>query len=271
MIEAHEISPRDPRVIYSLGETYVALKDWDKAQQFLDQMQAIVPGHPRGYQLKAAIASQRDRNYRSAARDLELASADLSFFCWPIFNALVQAGDFRKAQNIESCDVENKRRGEPLTADLASGLALRFAGNLEAGRSRLNSARADIESRLEDDPEDFFVNLSMCMVEGGLGNVEDALQACRTAESRLFADAFARNNLKVQIAYGFALGGVSGEALRLLEEALDDGLNVSAQTTADHPAFMSLHDDARWQQLMKRHGVTVPPPWASDKGLGASE
>jgi TolB-like protein/Tfp pilus assembly protein PilF len=258
MFRVLALAPRDQQIIYSLGETYSALRQFDKAQSYLDKLVALNPASPRLAHLRAQILGNRDGDFLGSARNFQLASIDLQFLKWNVWTAFNHAGDYEASMAFLA---EQQEEGMPgwkssrqlNTVPILSALTMFYAEDPAAIPS-LNEVQTSILTALEAHPEEFEVNLLQCLVSGALGE-PSTIGACEAAIRVMRNDAFDRPWEMVSTAQGFALGGHSDRALDILQEVLESPIGPATIDIKANPAFRSLHESDRWQALMRQHGA----------------
>jgi len=236
-------APRDRELIYSMGETYSAMRDFDNAQIYLDMLLGVDPGTARGYQLQAYLAAGRDDDFKSSARLLNLAS-DLNYLADEAWSSLVMAGEYDEA--LLAADAIEKGDGIP---GLLSGWTMLASGEAEAAVPMLEKAKQELLGRLKDKPDNFGELLTMCGLTGALRENEASLTYCQAAINALPEDAFSRQVWLEEVAGGLAMGGHHEMALDLVEGIFEARMGPSYNHVRRNPGFRSLHETERWQHL----------------------
>lgn len=237
------LSPRNRELIYSMGETYNAMRDFDQAQIYLDLLLSVDPSTARGYQLQGAQLVGRDGDFKSAARFLGLAK-DLGFLEYDAWSYLLSAGDYENAM-LAAETVES-----PYTPEsMLKGLTMLLSGKPDSAHPMLVEAREHLQAALEKNPGDFNYLLSMCMLQGALQETEASLTYCQAAEAALPDDAFDHAQWLEDLAGGLAMGGHPDRALDLIDAIFEAPLGPSYNQVRRNPKFISLHQSERWQRL----------------------
>lgn len=258
MFRALALAPRDQRLLFSLGETYAALRQFDKARVYLDKVISIDAANPRAWQLRASIQTGSDGDFMAAARNFQLASIDLKYLEWDVWTSFNFAGDYNAAMAYLAAKKEVgmpgwKSMGQIDTVPILSALTMHYAAD-PAAIPALSEARIKLGKALDANPEDYELNLLGCMVTGALKD-SGTIQACEAALQVTHDDAFDHSWEITSIAQGFALGGEPERALDILQEALESPVGPTTVVMASNPAFRSLHETNRWQELMDKHRV----------------
>jgi hypothetical protein len=134
-------------------------------------------------------------------------------------------------------------------------MTLLYSGDSDGAHVALNEARGKLEAALELNPGDYQLNKGLCLTNGALGESIATSTSCDDAISTMPEDAYDHYLEVNQIAQGYALGGLQDKALESLEAALDAPVGPTASEIAANPAFRSLHETSRWQDLMRKHGI----------------
>ena len=243
MKRALDMAPRDRTLIYTLGESYAAMRDFDQAQIYLDMLLSVDPGTARGYQLRAYVVAGRDADFKNAARLLHLAS-DLDFLATEAWANLVLAEEYEEAlATAEAIEETEEIKG------LLTGFTLLASGKPELARPLLENARQGLLVSLETAPDNFGDLLLMCEVTGALREVESSLTYCEAAKNALPHDAFSRADWLESVAAGLAMGGHQEKALDQIETILKARTGPSHNQLRRSPEFRSLHETERWQRL----------------------
>jgi TolB-like protein/Tfp pilus assembly protein PilF len=259
MSRALALAPRDQRILYSLGETYAAQRQFDKAQTYLDKLVAMNPANPRAAQLRGSILTGRDGDFIGAARNFQLASIDLEFLETQVWDSFIYAGDYDAAMAFLVSKQEEgilswKSTGAVDAVPGLTALTLFYSGDPAAG-ALLGEVKTKLSTVLKAQEEDYEVNLLQCTLTGALNESVASNQACEATLKVTHLDAYDHPFELTSVAQGFALGGHSERALDILQEVLESPLGPTTVILAANPAFRSLHGTNRWQELMREHGV----------------
>jgi TolB-like protein/Flp pilus assembly protein TadD len=254
MFRAVALAPRDQRLLFALGETYAALRQFDIARIYLDKIISIDAGDPRAEQLRGSILAGNDGDFMAAARSYQLASIDLRFMEWEVWATLVLSGDYDASLAFLAAKKEKglpgwKSSGQFDAVPVLTALTMHYADD-PAATPALNEARIKLATALDASPQEYELNMLNCQVTGALkdpGNVK----ACEAALETKYDDAFDNPWQITTIAQGFALGGQSERALDILQDVLESPVGPTKIVLAANPAFRSLHATNRWQELMK--------------------
>ena len=109
--------------------------------------------------------------------------------------------------------------------------------------------RQQLEARLAVKPDNAIVYRALCMVNGGLGLTEETVRSCDAAIEFAVPDAIRMGLNRSDVARGLALAGETDRALDMIELYLHEPGGPGPRKTALDPAFRSLRDNPRFQEL----------------------
>lgn len=242
------LAPRETSLIYTLGETYGAMQQFDEAQFYLDMLLAIDPSTARGYQLQAYQMSGRNDDYKAAARYLKLAQ-DLDFLFDEYWLYLVLAGDYEGALEITKGPEQKFESKTSTPRDMLDGLTYLYSGDLDSAQPLLINARQQLQSRLESRPGDVFILMDLCTLSGALRETAESVVQCQAALEALPDDAYSKPVWLSWIAEGLAMGGHREMALEIISSVFEYRFGPSFNDLKRNPAYKSLHQSERWKSL----------------------
>jgi len=249
--KAFELEPRSDEIAASLSETYLLLRDYKRAQEYLDVTEIINPTGSRYYVQSGDVEWCINGDPAAAIRSWEHVPESVHYDIW---RANVALGNFNVDQDFEVF------RGAWVEGDLAilpeymHGLSLRLSGDPDAAAPFLDQAIAVYRDSLKNQPDDFHFLKPLCMAEGARGDVEATRQACQRALDNLPEDAIQLSAHRADIAGGLAMAGMKSEALDLVESVLSEPYGQTPVEIRLEPTLVSLHDEPRWKALMAEPG-----------------
>jgi TolB-like protein len=250
MRRVEPLAPRDMSNLYTIGETYAALRRWSEAQSYLDKMIAIDPNDSRGHSLRAAILTGRDGDFVGAARYSGLSANRLAyetFFNWDYqlfgryFEGAMVAADAVSATELY-------KESSPLS--MMRGLTLHLFNNTEAAAPLLLEAKTELAAKLEKKPGDFELISSLCRVHGALGETMQSIDVCESALAAQPDDKLMAPNQWILLASGLAMGGASDQAMKVLWLLVDSAVGPSTLELQANPRLENLHELEDWQRLI---------------------
>jgi Tfp pilus assembly protein PilF len=255
MEKAYTLAPRDARLIYTMGETKSSMREWDKAQGFLDQLQRLDPTYYRTLQLQGEILAGRDNNFKEAARTFAMAHRETKQLGVDIWNALILDRDYEAALMAASFG-EDKESGEGyLPPAMMQGLTYLLAGDHDKALPLLEQARGLLEQWHAEEPDNWYYHQSLCSTLGALKDREATLVECNATIASKPKDEYDLPLELEIVASAFAMAGLEDEALDILEEIAEGRIGTPVSVIAANPMFESLHNTKRWQALMLEHGI----------------
>lgn len=248
--QAETRAPRDLSILYTIGETYAALRRWPETQVYLDKMLAIDPNDWTGHSLRATILAGRDGDFEGAARYTGIAARGLAYEHY--FNWVYQlmAGNFDGAMSAAQAVSSTDLFSESAPPGLMQGLTLRMFGDPEAATPLLQEAERQLSAALEENPGNYELMEGMCRAQGGLGRMEQAKSSCSAALAALPDDAFANTDRWITLASGLAMGDASEQAMEVLWQLADSPVRPSTTVLRVDRRLEDLWGLQDWQRLM---------------------
>ena len=181
MTRAVDLDPRSNVDLLNLGETYWLLRDYPRAAALLDQAISLAPDWGRAYQLRAQILVAHGEPVANARAMLHTASDRLGFPA--IARAATQNLNIIEPTFLVTADSTFRRELEalPLAAfpdtlgfyRLKSEL-YRYSGRPGRERPYLDSARALLERKVRERPDEAAFHAGLGLVYAYLGRAADA-------------------------------------------------------------------------------------------------
>ncbi|MEM9302977.1 MAG: hypothetical protein AAGE01_12745, partial [Pseudomonadota bacterium] len=242
--------PRDPDKWASLGRTMGALLDYDAAEFAIERLGELDANAPRLNELRAMLALDRDGDVRASGDHWAAGIGQIPYAPPLAWRAYLAAEDWSAALAIATMDIEGADflQLEPATM---TAITRRLAGEADAIQA-LEAAR-DAALPLPEDPvKREGAILSLCLLDGMLGNAEDADRNCRAAIEETRPDVFSEANLNALAAEGLAQAGLNDAAFERLEIAIASVYPRSRNSVRLNAFLTPLHDDPRWADLLER-------------------
>ena len=243
-------APRDRTILYSIGETYAALRRWPEAQEYIDKLIEIDPNFAQGHQLRGWVLAGRDGDFAGAQRYLGLAARELPYESLPYWFYQLRAGDFEGAMNTAETVAETDLYRESSPLSLLQGLTLHLSGDSEAAVPLLSEAKNLLAARLGEKPGNFELMSALCLVHGALGETTQTITACEAAVAAMPDDSFIAQELRVTLASGLAMGGATDRAFELLSSLTDSAVGPGSGELQADPRLANLKPLEDWQKLI---------------------
>jgi TolB-like protein len=243
-------APRDINGLYSIGETYAALRRWPEAQSYLDKMIEVDPNKATGHQLRGSILAGRDGDFNGAARYAALAASELQFESESSWKYQLFAEDFEGAMAAAEIVSGTGYYQDSAPLSMMRGLTLHLFGNPQAAAPLLLEAVKQLVAGLEKKPEDYALMSSLCIVHGALGETRQSIEACGSALAAMPDDSFLAHAFYIELASGLAMGGAPDQAIELLWSLTKTPVGPSTGELLADPRLENLHDLEEWQRLI---------------------
>ncbi len=245
-----ELDPRQADTYFLIAETHQLIDQWPELIEALDTGLLIEPTSAYGNNLKSMLLVERERNL-SAALDLfnhyGVYDVLYSNSGWWIENV---RGNYDAALGYVDFDQFTETKFSILPPERQRGLTYLYSGDMEAAERELHAAREMLEQRRDENPDNPRPYRSLCVVYGGLGMEAEAEATCNKAVETFPIDVYEVGFLRVEVAKGLALAGLTDQALDMIEVYLTEPSGYGPTRTELEPAFRGLHDHPRFQQLL---------------------
>ncbi|TDJ33492.1 MAG: tetratricopeptide repeat protein [Gammaproteobacteria bacterium] len=247
---AYDRDPRNALIVASVGEIYMRLGDYETAGQYIDESLEIRANDGYAIGLKANIALETGSGldvYRNIVENANLFDVTTVQNTWW---AYVASGDYEQAlEHADFGEFEETVSNGLYPAPMLRGLTHLYAGDEQSARAEFEQARAQLEARLRDEPDNAIVYRALCIVNGGLGLTGETIHACDAAIEFAVPDAIRMGLNRSDVARGLALAGETDRALDMIELYLREPGGPGPRRTALEPAFRDLREHPRFREL----------------------
>ena len=247
-----ELDPLRYTSYTSMAEIYYIVNDWDAAQQMVDRHLNADPASMYAHDVHAILLIERDADLNRA---FELVGR------WGAFDVLYAPLPWwiRNVQESYEAALEHADFGRFTETKfgirppgLQRGLTYLYAGDHENARREFEAVRRELEAARAEHPEDGRIHRALCLIYGGLGLQDKARVACETGMGLATWDAFEIGFVRTDVAKGLALAGLTDEALNMIDLYLSEPAGYGSVRTELEPAFRSLRDKPRFQELVEQ-------------------
>jgi len=256
------LNPRDATQMWDLGITYMSMRQYEKADSFIDRSIGLDPGQTPAYAMKALnLWNTGDLAAARAALEGMPGTGDpLSEWVW--FGQEIYEGDYPAAlRRAESFPVEMiavptmmmPRVGlEASTHDLI--------GNTARARELWQQARGLLEQEVERHPDDARAHLALGIALAALGLHDEAIREGEHGVQLypVSVDAFHGPNILINLARIYTRVGESAAALDLIEQLLTMPSGISVALLEMEPDWAPLRDEPRYRALIAANSPTSP-------------
>jgi TolB-like protein/Tfp pilus assembly protein PilF len=260
---ASELDPRDPQIPLNIGVTYVALRRWTDAEHEFTRALALDPHYALAAQNLALtyISSTGDirgarRAYEGVTAESELPSPQNPRIAG-LIGLRVYLDVFEKhfADALKAWDTVPTNIPEPRLHQLMARVGVQvLAGQGAVAKPECEQARALLEARLAERPEDRNSLTALAWVYVCLGRNDDALRVARQAADSLpiEKDALTGASFLAALAEVEARTGRAEEAVKILRQLITApaGGSVSIARLKIDPVWDPIRNDTDFQKLI---------------------
>jgi serine/threonine protein kinase/Tfp pilus assembly protein PilF len=253
-----ELDPRSS-VNSDIGQTYMLLKEYEAAEKYLDIGISIIPEWGELYYWKAKIHILRDGDVDGAYQILKGCFEVVDQEIWWVTFLLVQVrilkGEYEEALTLTFDELpsafENQFWFETKSQMLARIYGLQNNSNLE--KRYYASARAEIESKLSDLPDDERLHSALGIVLAGLGKKEEAIEKGIRATELLpiTKEAWRGFFRELDLAKIYCMVGEYDLAIDKLEYLLSIPGELSVAYIKLDPVWSPLMEIPRFQKILE--------------------
>ena len=260
LAKAAELDPRDPGIPANMAGTYLNLRQWGEAKRAGLRSVAIDPHHIVGMSAVVLAFINGEGDIEAAKRAIaplpgNARTNDRGSVSRMIgYHAFVHVMERDFAGALE--DVKKERADSPsdvLPASARAAICV-LADDNAGARLAGEEARAPLEAKLRERPDDAGVMIQLSWVYVALGRNADALRLAhqRAASLPIEKDAYWGPNFEVGLAEIQARAGEPQEAVKTLRRllAIPAGTSVSLQRLKIDPVWDPIRNDPEFQQLL---------------------
>ena len=257
---AIDLDPRNALWPFELGNTYGYLGRWDRAVSHYDRAVQLSPNDPYARLLRAYALIALDID-STALRDMmtDPTLPDEQNLILSRWKTAMKDRDYDLAMDTiersesEVLDIQN----DFFPLDLLRGRTEFYLGDRDKSAGYFGSAKAVLESKSRDSPNDPRIFSALGFVHAGLGEKHEALEAAQTAYELLpvSVDAMAGPVYVFNYAITYAMLDQRGAAIAKLEELLSRPNGWSLNLVLLYRDFEKLHDEPAFAALVEKHRV----------------
>jgi len=248
---AIDLDPRNVGMLTTLSLSYESLRDYPRVQQIHERILELEPDNRFILLRRPRIRFQRG-DFTSVERALEIEAGGVDFgprrSLW-LWLAALHEQDYDAAVRILDEWEDNNEDA------YLHGITYYLAGMPDLATPHLEAVRADIETELEDDPDDPRLVAGLGEILGYMGDTEPALDlAHRGLElHRQTADAAAGPQTHVRIIWALVAAGDYQTAVAELELYLSRPGRWSIEGLMIDPGLVPVRDDPRFLALLEKY------------------
>jgi non-specific serine/threonine protein kinase len=245
-----KLDPRNYITVYSVGETFILLREYDKGIEFLNKTSNVVPDGRSPFQFKAmAILLKSGNIERSRKTILEAIENKIGVgyapFKYHLFLCNMLEKDYEKAlsslQGIE--DLNWQFYYKPV--DLLKGFIFKFSTDESKAEQSFTSAIALLKNKIKVNPQDSRLYTALGLAYAGIGQKSNALKAGKKGVDLLpmEKEAWRGSYRLLDLAQIYVMVGEHILALKKIERLLS--------SPTDALGIWSLKLDPIWDPLRK--------------------
>ena len=253
-----EFDPKSYTTVFSVGETYILLRQYDKAIPFLDRAISIAPDARTPYYDKSvcAILSEGDIN---KARNIILETLerkiglDYNIFKYQLYLFDIFEGNFKSALNqvegVKELDEQFYYKPE----DLLVAYVYSLLGNKALAEKHFDAAVRVLQQKIKETPDDSRLYTSLGLAYAGLGKKSEAIREGKKGYDLLpiSREAWRGTHRLLDLAQIYTMTGEKDLAIKTIGELINrptDALSVSLLKI--DPVWNPLRDDPAFQKLI---------------------
>ncbi len=248
-----ELDPRNAGVARNLAETYCYLRRYRKAEAAVDLALAINPDWISAYGTKARVLLLRDASTAGARAVLDAMPGSASRGHWLDYWLDLYDGHYGEA--LEGLAASSERwLGRPVyfrPKELLEAFTHSLRGEPALARSGYDSARAILQTELEENPDHAEMLSALGVAYAGLGRKDEAIRHARRATELMPLDKepyFGLTHVE-DLAWVYSLLGEIEPALGELELLLGRPSHLSWPLIELDPRWAPLREHPRYREL----------------------
>ena len=259
--KAAALDPKNMRILWNLGYSYMAQRNFEAADKTFDRALAVEPQSFLAAGMKAAVAVQRTGDLTEVEKQFSSVTPDADpdgLLTWMRVGILTLDRKFP-----EGLQVTQQFRGETLaTATTApcpkaflEGTLYRYQGEKEKARIAFEHARTIAEKLVREAPQDSARHGQLGIVLAALGQKKEAINEGKRAVELLpeSQDAFDGPQATAALAQIYAWTDEIDEAFRLLDHLLGVPNGFTVPMVKLEPMWDPLRKDPRFQALIEKY------------------
>jgi TolB-like protein/Flp pilus assembly protein TadD/predicted Ser/Thr protein kinase len=259
--KALDFNPRDFTTVFSVGETYVLLREYEKAQPYLESAGSLSPdaARPFAFQALRVLLSRGDtreaRAIMETALERRIGVGDPGFGYYLFLCDLIE-GDLGTASHrlAGSGGMDHQFFFRP--EDLFAARAFELMNSESQAREKYDSARRNLEIGIEQHPEDSRLHSSLGLAYAGLGRKSDAIREGKRGLDLMpiSQDAWRGTFRLLDLAQIYTMVGEPELALDALDDLLGRPTDaISVALVEIDPTWTPLRTHPRFRNMLKKH------------------
>jgi TolB-like protein/tRNA A-37 threonylcarbamoyl transferase component Bud32/cytochrome c-type biogenesis protein CcmH/NrfG len=265
--KAVEFDPRSAGILHNTAQTYYLLRDYAAAERYWNRAISLSPNRALAWGRKARLYLGWEGDTEKARRVLEEASetigpTDEVFVGLTWIQVDVFDGEYQGALNRLSSGSADALESQFffIPKALFSAQIHGWMNRPQLARAGYDTARALLEGKLQDQPEDARLHSSLGIAYAGLGRAEEAIGEGKMGVELLpvSKDAWKGVYRVEDLARIYVMVGEDDAAIDQLEFLLARPGVLSIPLLRLDPTWDSLRDQPGFQELVERSGTSSP-------------
>jgi tetratricopeptide (TPR) repeat protein len=259
--KAIDLDPRSVVKAYEIGQSYLFMRDYAKAERYFNRAISLSPDDARSYAWKMRTYLDWEGSAEKALIMIEGApqavrSSEDGYFILTSVSVYILDGNYQKAldylSGISSDAINTHVCFVPKALLYAQIYGLMGQSKLE--QEQYDSARSFLEAKVKERPEDARVHSSLGLAYAGLGRKKEAVREGKKAVEILpvSQDAWRGPFLIQDLARIYLMVGEHDAAIDQLEYLLSIPGEISIPLLRYDPTWEPLRDNPRFQKMIKR-------------------
>ncbi len=258
MTKASELDPRSSELPFNVAQTYALLRNYPQGLRFIDQAISVAPDVVSIYTFKAlyCLVSSGDtktaRSVMQQASSIAGAEDDVTVLFMRTWIEMFD-GNYREAIALASSKPDGPYDDQfqfiPRRELLAEIYGL--MGQRDRARANYDSARAVIEAKVKEQPDDARYHSALGIAYAGVGRKQDAIREGKLGVELLPISREAwRGTYRVRdLARIYTMVGEQSAALDLLADLLSRPSDISGAWLRIDPTWLPLRNNPTFQKL----------------------
>jgi serine/threonine protein kinase/Flp pilus assembly protein TadD len=259
--KSSELDPKNYIPVYSVGETYGLIREYEKALSHLDKALLLSPDASVIIDVIANIYALRDGDIQKA-RNIILSAQrnkigqNYSPFLYSLFQFDLYERKYDQAlKQIEEINPLNEQFYY-LPKELLAGIVNRFLNNETKAKNNFESAKKILLQKIKENPQDSRLYTSLGIACAGLGQKEEAIRDGKKGVELLPVERESwRGSFRLfDLAQIYALTGEAPSALNVIDKLLQYPTDViSVSLLKLYPLWDTLRTSAEYKRIIGKY------------------
>ena len=261
--ETLKLDPRNYETVYSVGETYILLREYDKGLEFLEKSINIAPDSRSPFRFKAIAILLKSGNIEESRKTILDAIENKVGVDYVPFKSQLYLFDILERKYDQA--LLNLRGIKELSwqfyyqpADLLKGFAYRFSNNESKARESFTSAIKILQEAIKENPNDSRLYTSLGLAYAGIGQKDEAINQGKKGVELLpmEREAWRGSYRLLDLAQIYTMVGEYDLALESIEKLLSSPTDAFGIWLLKlHPIWDPLRNEPGFKKLLIKYKV----------------